>query len=741
MASFPEFAPSETDKAALNNQWGKQWIDAIIQYGNSSDQQERLRKIQRNYNNYNGVYSAKAKKYLVSTYGSDLSTAFTPFHLAQTKLNLLFGELLDIGLKSTVESVNPEAVNEKLQQIAIIAEAMNCKQVLQGVQDATGMKPLNGIPIPDPGSPQAEIAMKPKRKNEVIMQRIADKKIQEDYIQMKLQENFKHLVLTNECHGKVERDQNGVDTYRPIDPKYMIFQESPSDPLCLRTPFVGERRLLYKHEILAMFPDLSIKDKDIIKHMGTSEQDTAVDTSQFQNIDGQIAIMCYYCQWKTSRPNILKTQPSKKQSEPYKRFLDPMQYEQYRSSFDRDAAKGDFSIDIKYQDDIWEGWRIGNNMYSSIHRKENQIQRLINGKFRAQFDYIHCLYGTIDGKRISLQEIIFNLSEVYDLVMFIIKREIKKVKGKVYTYDEKYMPQSVKGMAGVMYDVVEHGVIRFNSSDEDHDPDQVADVAKFISSIDLGLSQSFEILLNLKSNIELTVNKLTGINEEREGYAKASQTATGTMQNVNASRSITRDLFYMIQVFSSLMLTRLVDLVKLNKEYLNSIANLFASSEDLGFLKITEGITMDEFAAYFTDGRKYNEIKEFAMQFFGQEINAGNLRAQDAVRFKASESLAEGLNILEKAWKIMDGVRTQEMQAKSEQMQQEQEFQHKENVEDREDWQAHEVEIESMKLKGKAGSEMLNAGVKGTMQTQQLQHEKEMTTQEQNPDNPPDQLT
>ena len=738
MASFPEYCPSETDKRIKNNEWGRHWIDAIVEYGNSGEQQERQRKIETNFNTHNGIYSSKAKQYIIKAYGKELSTEFVPFHLAETKEKLLFGEMLDIGLKSTVESINPEAINAKLKQIAFMTEAIQNKPILQSVEEDTGMKLFSGMNIPDPGTPDAEEAIKPKRRNEIVVQRITDKKIEEDYIKLKLYECIKSLVITSECHGVVDLDADGVDTFRYINPKHMIFQESDGDPFCLRTPFVGERRLLYKNEILNQCKGMDPEDVEKVKEIGTSESDTGVNYGDFEHIDGQVAIWCCYANWKTSVPVIIKVAKNKKGGEPYQRMIDPEHYEKYKPAFDRDVASKKYTIEKWYKDEIWEGLRIGNQIYYGIRPKERQIQRTVNGKYRAFFDYVHCLYGTVDGKRVSLEELIHNLSEVYDLILHIIKREIKKMKGKVFTYNERYMPDRLKNMSGVMYDVVEHGIIQMNSSIDGNDPDEIQRAGEFIKEVDLGLSDSFKILLELKADIERTVDKLTGINENREGFGKASSTATTAIQNMESSRSITRDLFYLLQLFSSLMLTKMTDKVKINERYLKNIGQLFLNEEDLSFIGITEGIGMDEFAAYFTDGKKYNEIKEFAMQLFPQEINAGQLRTKDAIRFKASESLSEGLQVLDKAWEEIDQIRQQEQKQQAQQQQAERDNAIQLAQEDREDNQAHEMEKEELEIRGKKELEQIKIGGKGMIEsTKARANEKQ---KEMNPDASPPQL-
>jgi len=716
MASFPEYFTSETDKVADHNKWGKQWIDAIVDFDSSIEQRTRIERIQRNFDTFNGIHENKAKKFISNAYGAELSTSYDTFHIGRTKEKLLFGEFLDIGLKSTIESVNPDAVADKLSKRNFIAELMNAKPMIEAVKELTGMNVLNGMKIPDKGTPEAEAALKPKRKNEMVIQRIIDKKIEEDQLKMKFYQDFQHLVITSECHGIIETDTNGVDTYQTLNPKHVIFQESPGDPLCLRTPFDGYKKLFFKHEIYAMFPNLSDKDKERIKNMGSSEGDPN-ERNYTSQVDGQTAIWCYYCQWRSSRGVYIKEGQNKNSSEKSYYEIPTESYEKYQTGFQKRVEKNEFKISNYYKEDVWEGWRIGYGIYYGIQRQNNQIQKIVNGKARAYTTFVHCLFGTIDGKRISLEELITELADVHDLIMFIIKREIKKVKGKVYTYDERFLPANIGSMTKMMYDVVEHGIIRFNSTVENLQEDQIVNAANLIQSIDLGLTQSFGILLELKRDIESTIDKITGINEAREGYSAASSTATGARQNIEASRSITKDLFFMHQLYGSLVITKLAGRTKLNKKYLESQKGIFLNDDDLSFLNSIRDLAMDDFAGYLTDGHEYNEIKDFALQLFPQEINAQHLRTKDVIRFKASQSLAEGLEVLDNAWAELQQIEQQALQQKTQSEEADRQMKLKIAVGDREDWQAHEIQLQELKMKEKAGTAMVQGGIKGQLQT------------------------
>ena len=258
-------------------------------------------------------------------------------------------------------------------------------------------------------------------------------------------------------------------------------------------------------------------------------------------------------------------------------------------------------------------------------------------------------------------------------------------------------------MKNIFFDITENGVITINSSAEGNFSNtDVQNAVKLIQELDLGLSQSFDILLKVKNDVENTMDRITGINESREGQSPTSQTATGTMQNIEASRSITRDIFYGHQMFMNRLFSNLVEKTKLNAKYLDSNrAKILLGDNGINFIKASSDFMFDDFDVKFTDGGREKEIRDKVARFFDVEINSGNLRTQDVIKFDMTKNLNDGIRVLQAAWGTITQVRREELQAQSEQQQQQIQGQQQLAQEDREDRQAHEKELKQMDLDSK----------------------------------------
>ena len=660
--SFPDLNIPELEKTP---QWCMSWLDAIDAYYKGPDNQSRKDRINRNYNSHNGTLRKATIELMQKKYGKALSTDFKDYFIGRTKISSLVGEYLEMPLVANVFTTNRESVIKKLENFKILYGAIAARKEIDDVQQKTGWPVMNNMKVPEVSESATTNDIKslaaqlnPKTMNEVIMQTILNDKIRRGKMKMLLIESLKDLLLTSEIHGKVDIDMDGKDYFRPIPAAYAIFEENLFDYNCSRSIFRGEYRPLYEHEILQMF-DLSPTEKIRLK--------SECGNGQYETNNNMFIVPVIYAEIKTSRPVYTKTSYSKDLSKKYINDIDPLDYESNQRQINHDIENKRYTIKVEYKEDIWEGVKIGQTIYKNMKRKERQIQIKGTGKYhRAKSDYISYLVGTVNGVRIAVQEVITNLAEVYNVLMFQILREIKKNKGKVFKYDEAAMPTSSKNITNVLYDLEEHSVIRFNSAEGQNISDKdINQAAHLIEALDLGLSASFSTMLETKREIERTIDRLTGISEGREGFGKATETATATSARMEGSRSVTGELFYSFNEFVNEMLIILAEKTKLNADYLENEGKYILGDDQKSFMLNTKSIAFDEYGVYMSNGKKENDVKAMLRQYFPAEINASKLRTADVAKFELSDSISEGLAILDRAYAIIQEAENSASEAKN----------------------------------------------------------------------------
>ena len=171
--------------------------------------------------------------------------------------------------------------------------------------------------------------------------------------------------------------------------------------------------------------------------------------------------------------------------------------------------------------------------------------------------------------------------------------------------------------------------------------------------------------ISMKNTIEETIDRVTGINIEREGRGMASATATTNTQNLEGSRNITKDLYFFLNEFMEKVLMKLAEKVKSNDVYLKNKATALKYGDNMiSFASITSSIPFFEYGTKLTDGRQVQEIKDRVRHLFGAEVNSGQLRTRDVIEFEASKTMSQGYAVLDRGWETIQKVAREQMDSK-----------------------------------------------------------------------------
>lgn len=689
---------------------------AVMQYHARRDRHERIEKL---YNAHNGVIDHAEIDSIIKFTGKKSKTKYVKYRLGRSKLKLVHGEFLEITLDPTVRSVNRSAQNERMQKYKRMLGLSLAKPYIEASR-SMGYDVYQGIKIPDREDKQFWHVNNFKLSNEIAMQHIITDKMENLKLKSLFYHNFIDLTIAAEMFGKIERNANGIDTYRPIQPKYALFEEAVYDPLMERTPYMGEVRYMYYHEMMSN-PEwkLTQTQKDQIKQWKDTYNSDTAKQGHVEMMNGSPAFPVYTIQWKGLETVYLKTSPAKGSSVPYKRILSEEYYKNNRRKIERDVSAGKYTIEKFYRQVVWTASRLMTDVYTKATKIENVIQiENENGKFTADYDYVGFLFNTVNGFRVSLQEIIYELEKVYDDIRFQINRELKRVRGSVIQYDEAFLPKS-KRFIDVFHGISEDGVLRFNTAAEGNEYGVEGLNHTGMTSVKVGDDQTLISLVNNAMDIERVIDRLTGINENRQGLTKATTTATANVNNIEASRSMTYDLFYFTGIYIEAALKKLAEKTKLNATHDGMDSRQFVMDEaEIKHLISTKNLRLDNYGVSISDGKKEKDIIAKVEQYFPAEVNAGLLRTKDIIRFMAEGSFASALKILDEAHEELAKMRERESQIAQQGKQQETAMKYQVAREDREDGQEHDKEMEILRTEGKKEVKQMEIAGKGLQQGQ-----------------------
>ena len=155
-------------------------------------------------------------------------------------------------------------------------------------------------------------------------------------------------------------------------------------------------------------------------------------------------------------------------------------------------------------------------------------------------------------------------------------------------YDLAALPKN-KTVETIMREAVDDGFITFNSMAAGNIGNRNLDLQHMFQQFDLGFSDSFPQLIALQNNILQTLDKITGINENREGQIAASSTVTNAQGAIQASRTITEPLFYQMQLFVEKAMTCIVEATKVSWAfYKTEQGEQILGTERYNFMKVTK---------------------------------------------------------------------------------------------------------------------------------------------------------
>ncbi|MBP8113794.1 MAG: hypothetical protein KAY50_00485 [Chitinophagaceae bacterium] len=708
---------------------------AIHRYNNLRNYQ--LSKINQLYNSFNGLINETQYMYINQTYGKDNLVRYKDYRLGRMKMELLTGEWLTRERFNKISSINPDAetslYNDFSFQVGLKHAAPELNKLRQnGVNVLPGMEPMqmDDEDIFD--------LLSSKRKSTVVMQYLLDKGISTEMLWTKLANTFTDQAIASEAFFKTEIDSAGYARAREIDPREALFEESDRDPFLQRTPYIGERRLQFVHDIIAQVGLTQEEYKRLNSEMETARSQTLATGTQmrrngFQYLNKQLAIETWSIEWMAVKPLFIIEKPDKIGGS-HKKQLSDKYYNENRSQIEKDVKKGKYKIHSYPFAYVWEASLYGRDIFKGMREKPNQIRDNSN-PFLCEYSYSGLLFRTHDGVRISIFNTLDHVSELYNITMLHIRRELNKAKGKGIAYDRAFLPEG-KQIEDVISRMINDGVIDIDSSTDKAQFAGGAVLANMLKEFDLGLSNNFQQLVALKQELERTTDVLTGISNSRQGNTPASMTATNAVNQIQVSRTSTEYLFHMHHEFCKKVVKKFMKCLQLSYGYYHQDeAKTLLGDKAAMFLDQIKSLPLEMFDLEITDGRKETEIRQMMQQWFPQAINSGEMRVVDAMEASLAGTIDEAVGIAKRGWELIKKNEAENAQAnnqaKSEQMMQVQAMQ-KENLDEERKFKAFmemlKYLLESGKITQQAMNEytimaeqLMGAGQPAQAQTAQIQ--------------------
>jgi len=574
------------------------------------------------------------------------------------------------------------------------------------LKNKVGVDIMEGAPIPDGEEDPIFQKMSPKDKEESIMQIILNEQIPSLDLKQKFSNDLLNCSIASMIFGKVERDEEGETRYISIDPRDAIYEEIDGDTFLEKSPIMGCRQWMSIHDVMRRY-NFDTKQLQMLKDISNNPQSYANASNNRirYSPNGGLVVEVIHIEWKSVTASYFKKMPKTATQlafDPSEKFIyteiDAKSYEDNKEWHDVQVQKGKYEVEVRYAEDLWEATRIGGLEKLDVNmRRSYFIMRSVDepGKVLSS-SYTGFLCGTVDGKRISLMNEMENWSNIFDIVMYQILKDINKHKGTILGFNTAALGAK-NTVKKINYDIVNDGFVTYDTSASGNFHGRDVSLNNILQTHDLGLSSSFGALVQFKNDILVMMDRMTGINNDREGQISASATATNTNSAIQASRTMTEPFFYGVYMYINKTLTKIVESTKITWAFYK----LEKGEQILGvskfkFLKVTQELGFKDYGVHLEDSGKYAEVKQFMRDQLNASLNAKEIRPEDALAFVWSDIASEQKAILKEGWLKVKELEMQSQQANIQSQQQMQQAQLQNQLDMRkaeiEDQQAHEIE-------------------------------------------------
>lgn len=229
--------------------------------------------------------------------------------------------------------------------------------------------------------------------------------------------------------------------------------------------------------------------------------------------------------------------------------------------------------------EVWEGYRVGDDMYIGIQPLDYQHVSADNPNSR-KLPYTGVVYNNTNSRPRSLVSMMKPLQYMYIVLWYRLELTLSRDKGKVPLIDVTQIPKSMGlDLNKWMHYLSALGVAFINPYEDGWDipgtgGGRSAQFNQF-QSLDLSMSNSIVQYIQLMDKIESMISEITGVSKQREGAISSNELVGNVERSVIQSAHITEPLFWVHNQVKREVLTMLLDTSKAawkgNKRYLHYV--------------------------------------------------------------------------------------------------------------------------------------------------------------------------
>ena len=639
---------------------GKEWRKNNVDNGdnNSLYHNEGVRQSLKNrvinLNLYNGVINTNDMKEVVNPYGidADFIPKSIPHHpIAVPKIDLLVGEEIKRRFDWSVVVTNPNAVTAKEND----RKNVLTQRITQYIQGNYSEQELE--------SKMKDLEKYMKYEWQDVREKMANQILkhywEEQKFAYKFNDGFKDAMIMAEEIYQVDivADEPILEKLNPlkvravrngnsnkIEDSSIIVIEDHWSPAKIVDTFYGEIKPKEIDTIMEYGGRSSkggYSDDDnnhvllrdsVEDFLGVAEINGHNFGSDYTDPDGNIRVLRVY--WRSYK-KIKKVKYYDEEGEAQFKFMS----EEYIPNKDLGEEVTDLWVN-----EIWEGTKIGKEIYIQMRPKEVQFNRL-NNKSQCHAGIIGQVYNTNQGKGISLMDRCKNYQYLYDAIWDRLNKAIATNYGKIFELDISKIPDNWEVEKWMHFAIVNKIAIVDSFKEGSHGASTGKLAGSFNTqggrSIDMESGNYIQQQIQLLEFIKMEMGEIVGVSQQRQGQISNRETVGGVERAVNQSSHITEHWFMQHENVKLRVLTAFLETAKIALKGKNPKVQYILDDQTIQTLNVDGDVFCEaDYGVVATNSSKTQEmeqtIKGYAQSFLQ---NGGNLSTIMDIYF--SPSLAD----------------------------------------------------------------------------------------------------
>lgn len=585
MRNINQFPLQRLPMSKKTQDWKEACVDYIAGHsqGSSRDGNNRSRKeeMQTYYDLYNSIYSEKDLKYVTNPFKQQdgFPAMAQDYNIIKPKIDLLLGEETKRPFNFRVVHTSDMATSEiqdKAKQMIVDYIQATIMSKLGPEEQARYQEALQSGEIMTPEQIQKYISKDYKDIAEITAYHSLN------YLKNKL--NITHEFFKGWKDALIGGEEiyyvgivNGEPCLQRINPIYFDYDSDTSDlefiheaqwccyEMIMSLTEVYDR--LYDkmsekqlNELLDMMDDRSkggvtpeVRKTSLDYPHIKTHSINGFSSNPFEEADN---IHVWHCCWKSLKKigfvNIINPETGMP--------------EEYQVDETYKETGNELDVEWKWIIEVWEGYRIGQDLYVGIQPIEYQHISADNPNAQ-RLPYTGVIYNNTNSRPRSLVSMMKPLQYMYIVLWYRLELAMARDKGKVVTMDITQIPKSMNiDVAKWMHYLSALGVNFVNPYEEGWDipgreggkPSQFNQ----ISALDLTMANTIDQYINLMDKIESMLSEISGVSKQREGSISSNELVGNVERSVVQSAHITEPWFWVHNQVKKECLTMLLDTAK-----------------------------------------------------------------------------------------------------------------------------------------------------------------------------------